>query len=193
MGAVVLAGCICLSAANASSSTTTDGPAHSPVPDQYYPRTDGLVLDGRGTLSWLGLRIYDATLWTESGDFDNRDFNQRIALRIEYHRSIPSRRLVATTRAEWERLAGQTDIPDLARADAWLTEAAAIWPDVEPGDFIITVVEPGGESRFFGTDGLLGVIDDPAFGPAFLSIWLHPETSRPELRTALIGGSTGET
>lgn len=183
---------ICFSPAAAVSSAATERVAHSLVPGEDYPRADGLSLRGHGTLSWLGLRIYDATLWTESGDFRTDGFDQRTALRIEYHRSIPARRLVGTTRSEWERLARQPDAPDLTRADAWLTMAGAIWPDVEPGDFLLTIVEPGGASSFFGQDGLLGVIDDPGFGPAFLSIWLHPGTSRPRLRTALIGAPTGE-
>jgi hypothetical protein len=33
----------------------------------------------------------------------------------------------------------------------------------------------------------LGEIADPAFGPAFFAIWLHPETSAPKLRSALLG------
>lgn len=192
LGAVIVAGHICLAPASASSSAMTDGEAQLLAPGHDYWRAEGLSLDGEATLSWLGLKIYDATLWTESGDFATRGFDQRIALRIEYHRSIPARRLVTTTRNEWKELAHQPGVPDLNRADAWLAEAASIWPDVEPGDFILTIVEPGGASRFYGPKGLLGTIDDPAFGPAFLSIWLHPATSRPELRTALIGGPTGE-
>lgn len=152
---------------------------------------EDLALDGRGTLSWLGLKIYEAALWSESGDFPAVGFDQRIAFRIDYHRSIPAQRLVSATRKEWRRLDGQDGIPDLSNADSWLSQVGSMWPDVEPGDYILTVVEPGGPSRFYGRDGLLGVVQDPAFGPAFLSIWLHPGTSRPELRAALTGEATG--
>lgn len=191
MGVIVAVAGWVLSPANASSSPAPESPAHSLAPGRDITHAESLTRDGQGTLSWLGLKVYDATLWTESGDFTARGFDQRIALRIDYHRSIPARRLVTTTRKEWGRLSRQPDVPDLAQADDWLVQVAAIWPDVKPGDFILTVVEPGGASRFFGPEGLLGVIEDPAFGPAFLAIWLHPETSRPRLRTALIGDSTG--
>ena len=42
--------------------------------------------------------------------------------------------------------------------------------------------------RFSFTFGqTLGGIEDPDFGRHFLNIWLSPDTSRPELRLALIG------
>jgi hypothetical protein len=58
---------------------------------------------------------------------------------------------------------------------------------VTPGDQLIARYDPGGATRFYGNDGLLGVIDDPKFGPAFLGIWLHPQTRAAELRAALLG------
>ena len=57
-----------------------------------------------------------------------------------------------------------------------------------PGDRIIAFWEPDGPTRFYGNNGLLGVIEDPRFGPAFLGIWLHPDTRAEDLRMALIGG-----
>jgi len=159
--------------------------------DSHHALLEGLQPDGRGSLSWLGIRIYDATLWTEYGDFATHGFEQRIVLRIDYQRAIRSDRLVATTRKEWQRLAAYPEVPGDDATEAWLDQVAAIWPDVEPGDFILTVVEPGGSSYFYGVEGLLGVIDDSAFGPAFLSIWLHPRTSRPDLRASLIGDTAG--
>lgn len=138
-------------------------------------------------MSWFGLRIYDAALWSEAQELGGEIFDQRVALRIQYHRSVDAERLVRVTREEWRNLDDHMEVPDQTRTEAWLAQAGSIWPDVGPGDFILTIVEPDGETRFYGPDGLLGVIDDPAFGPAFLSIWLHPRTSRPELRSALLG------
>ena len=65
---------------------------------------EGLATVGRASLSWFGLEIYDATLWTESGDFVDPGFDQRLALRIDYHRNISSRKLAERTRKEWRRL-----------------------------------------------------------------------------------------
>lgn len=177
----------------------TAGPAHSrsnSLPSSQNHDSGGTLSTsalqdmtalGQGSLSWFGLPIYDAALWSGRGDFERWGFGQRLALRIDYHRNIKAARLAERTRKEWNRLEGQLDLPAATVRDHWLSEVEAIWPDVAPGDFLVTIVEPGGPSAFFGPQGLLGVIDDPDFGPTFLSIWLHPETSRPDLRAALIG------
>lgn len=154
------------------------------------PRTsapEGLATVGRASLSWFGLDIYDATLWTETGDFAEPGFDQRLALRIDYHRTISSRKLAERTRKEWRRLDRHVRLPVDATVNEWLAALETMWPDVGPGDYIITIVEPGGQTRFEDSNGPLGVIEDPEFGPAFLSIWLHPRTSRPDLRMALVG------
>jgi len=177
-----IAAIVSMASAMAASAPRSGDPVQNSTAVGHPLLTDDLTLRGQGSLSWLGIRIYDAALWSESGDFDGR-----VALRIDYHRPITTERLVATTRREWQRLSDYPGIPDSERAETWLTAVSSIWPDVDPGDFILTVVEPGGASTFYGTGGLLGVVEDPAFGPAFLSIWLHPDTSRPELRTALLG------
>ncbi len=161
----------------ASTSTSESAPASM----------DGLSALGQASLSWLGIRIYDAMLWTEHGSFQPRGFDQKLALRIDYHRNIDAARLADTTRKEWQKLEGEVDLPEEARRNEWLAQVEAIWPDVKPGDYLVTVVEPGGACRFYSSRGLLGIIEDPEFGPAFLSIWLHPQTSRPELRAGLIG------
>jgi hypothetical protein len=148
---------------------------------------EGLSTLGQASLTWLGIPIYDATLWSERGSFQPWGFSQKLALRIDYHRNIDAARLAETTRKEWQKLEDDVNLPGEARRNEWLAQVEAIWPDVTPGDYIVTVVEPGGACRFYSPRGLLGIIEDPEFGPAFLSIWLHPQTSRPELRAGLIG------
>ena len=62
-------------------------------------------------------------------------------------------------------------------------------PTVEPGERIVTVLGEDGATRFYGSRGYLGTIEDPGFGPALLGIWLHPETRVADLRADLIGGA----
>jgi hypothetical protein len=64
---------------------------------------------------------------------------------------------------------------------------AQIWPDVSPGDSITTLVERDGPTRFFFNDEPIGVVADPDFGPALLTIWLHPASRSDKLRLALLG------
>lgn len=161
----------------------------APAAVSEHAGAHGLSTLGQGSLSWFGIPIYDATLWSEHGNFNPWKFDQRLALRIDYHRNIKASRLAETTAREWDKLEGQIQLPGHERRNQWLSLVEGMWPDVAPGDFIMTLVEPDGPTRFYGQGGLLGVVEDPDFGPAFLSIWLHPDTSRPDLRASLIGAS----
>jgi hypothetical protein len=145
-----------------------------------------LVEIGSGEMTWLGLDIYSARLLSDSGRFPDAAAGP-LALEITYRRAVSRERLVRTTQREWSRLARQLGLDDSAQTEAWLAQLARIWPDVTPGDRIIALREPAGPTRFYGNDGLLGVVADPDFGPAFLGIWLHPDTRAAELRSGLLG------
>ena len=148
---------------------------------------DALVEVGSGELTWFGLEVYQARLLSGQEDFQGLGGPAPVALEITYQRKISSDSLVSTTAKEWRRLRDELPLPTAERQQQWLDALADMWPDVTPGDRIIARVEPGGATRFFGNDGLLGVVDDPAFGPAFLGIWLHPKSRDSSLRAALLG------
>lgn len=147
----------------------------------------GLVEIGSGELRWLGMEVYEARLLNGGGRFEDMRESGPLALEITYRRNISRERLVRTTEREWSRLGRQLDLPGRERVGEWLDALATLWPDVAPGDRIAAVVQPGGPTRFYGNDSLLGEIPDPEFGPAFLGIWLHPATRAAELRAELIG------
>jgi hypothetical protein len=175
--ALALVFCIVLGATRDVEASASAGPL------------DQLVEVGSGEMRWLGMEIYDARLLNGSGRFVDLSVNGPTALEITYRRSIPRDRLVKTTAREWQRLERELDLPGRATVRDWLEQLAGIWPDVAPGDRILAVSEPGGATRFYGSAGFLGTIDDPAFGAAFLGIWLHPNTRAADLRAALIGAS----
>jgi hypothetical protein len=160
-------------------------PAHAnPASTQPF---EALVEVGSGELTWFGLQVYDARLLSGSPEFTGLNGAEPLALEITYRRKISSDRLVESTAKEWRRLQDELGLPGTERRQQWLGAVATIWPDVAPGDRIIARYEPGGPTIFYGNDGLLGVVDDPEFGPAFLGIWLHPETRDTSLRAALLG------
>lgn len=148
---------------------------------------DTLQEVGSGELTWFGLEVYEARLHSATPEFQGVGGTAPVALEITYRRNISSESLVKTTAKEWRRLRTELGLPGAERLQPWLDAVAEIWPDVTPGDRIIARVEPGGPTFFYGNDGLLGVVDDPGFGPAFLGIWLHPETRDASLRAALLG------
>jgi len=148
---------------------------------------DELVEVGSGEMRWFGMEIYDARLLNGSGRFAGVGIDGPVALEITYRRSIPRDRLVKTTEREWNRLERELGLPGRSTVRGWLAQLGDIWPDVGPGDRIIAISQPDGATRFYGNTGPLGTIDDPAFGAAFLGIWLHPNTRATDLRAALIG------
>jgi hypothetical protein len=58
---------------------------------------------------------------------------------------------------------------------------------VDEGRQLTGVFTPGQASQFFFDGKPIGEIADPEFGPAFFGIWLHPKTTAPKLRLALLG------
>jgi len=142
---------------------------------------------GGGQLSWLGFDIYDASLWTGSGRYEGFGPGQKVALSLWYQRSFTVDELLGITEKAWTRL---------GRDPAWrasrLASLRVLWSDVSPGQNMTTVVEAGGATRFYDEQRLVGRIDDPEFGPAFLAIWLDPRSIVRDLRVQLLGGSDGQ-
>jgi hypothetical protein len=91
--------------------------------------------------------------------------------------------LLRITDTAWRRLG---EVP-ADRRDRWLASLRPLWSDVRPGDNVTTVVVPGQATRFYDERGLMGQIDDPEFGPAFLSIWLDSRSVVADLRVQLLG------
>jgi len=165
---------LCLSplASQASSLPT-------PVLEQRYP----LQRVGNGGLRWLGFPIYDASLWTTTGRYQGFAPGETVALSLSYQRAFSRDDLLRITEAAWQRL-GQ---PEPAQRERWLDELRRIWSDVEPGDNVTTIVIAGGPTRFYDQKRRFGQLDDPAFGPAFLAIWLDPRSVVSDLRSRLLG------
>jgi hypothetical protein len=155
------------------------------LPDPVAEQLPELQPVGSGELRWLGRPIYDASLWTTEGRFQGFRAGEPVALSLWYQRSFSERELLRIVDFAWNRL----DLPANAPRQRWLEELARIWSDVEPGHNLTTVVVPGVETRFYDRDRLLGRIAEPAFGPAFLSIWLDARSPVRDLRAQLLGAA----
>jgi hypothetical protein len=152
----------------------------APVLEQGYP----LRKVGGGELRWLGMSIYDASLWTSTGRYAGFGNGETVALSLWYQRSFTRDELIRITETAWRRL-GNTD---QGQRERWVAELRRSWADVAPGQNVTTVVIPNGPTRFYDQRGRFGQVDDPAFGPAFLSIWLDPRSVVSDLRMRLVGG-----
>lgn len=158
-----------------------------PFTSVSFNAQSGLQPVGNGTIRWFGFTIYDASLWTGNGSFSNLADSLPVALHITYRKNIKSSELAARTKEEWEGL----EIYSPAERDKWEQQLTAIWPSVKPGDSITTLVSNDRRTHFYYNNELIHSIDDPEFGIALLSIWLHPDTSQPALRSKLIGQREG--
>ena len=149
-------------------------------------QAEGLREVGHGTLRWLGVRMYLATLWSADGRYGDRA-GQPLALSLAYQRRFSRAELIGITGSEWTRLG----LADAATRARWAATLERIWTDVEDGDEVTALVTPAAATRFYRADRLLGGIDDPAFGPAYLAIWLDARSAVGGLRTALISPPSG--
>ncbi len=140
---------------------------------------------GKGNYSWFGLSLYQARLWTDKKNFSTTAWlASSFALELIYARKLYGERIAVASIDEIKKLG----IGAPAQHDAWLAAMKKIFPDVEEGMQLTGVYVPGQATRFYRDGLFIGEVSDPEFGPAFFGIWLHPKTSAPKLRAALLGG-----
>ena len=144
------------------------------------PHLSAFEAVGSGTFRFFGMRIYDATLWSPNGKWDA---SQPYALELRYARQFDG---TAIARRSIEEMRAQRRFsPDTL--SKWNQQMRTIFPDVEPGDRLTGVRQPGYGVTFYSDTRKLGDIPDEAFANAFFNIWLHPSTSAPDLRNRLLG------
>ncbi len=139
-----------------------------------------LDIVGQARLTFLIWPIYDSRLYAIDGNYEQGQLPVR--LDIQYLRDVYAEDLVRHTQSEWQ----QQGLSD-AGQQQWLAALAQLLPDVREKDVLSLVVDTEGRSTFLINEQSLGQIKDPQFGQQFLNIWLSPNTSRPELRQALLG------
>ena len=150
------------------------------LPRTLDPAARDFRLLGSGRMTWFGLHLYDAALWSPAATFD---LEQPFALALRYVRSFKGERIAERSVVEIERLG----FGDASKRSRWGEAMKRIFPDVKAGDTLTGVYHPGQGAEFFHLDAPIGVISDPEFARAFFSIWLDPRTREPKLRARLTG------
>jgi len=139
---------------------------------------------GTGTYRWFGLKLYDATLWAARGSFRADTWSSApLAIELAYARSLKGEKIAEASVDEMKKLG----VGSPAQLRAWGEAMKRVFPDVDENTRLTGVYQPGQPTHFFRNGAPSGEIADPAFGPAFFAIWLHPNTSAPKLRAALLG------
>jgi hypothetical protein len=145
-------------------------------------------LQGSGRLRYFGLHIYDARLWVGEGFVPAQWEQHRLALELQYARSLRGDLIAERSLEEMRGIAAIDD----ARAQAWLARMREAFPDVGDGDRLTGLYLPGAGARFFHngrprSQWQDGERQDAELARRFFGIWLSPRTSQPALRSALLG------
>lgn len=164
----------------------------SGIPSPIASQLPNARLAGEGLLRWFGFRIYQARLFVGEG-YDHASATQGpsiqgpiqgpLALELTYKRSFDGQSIAERSADEIDSL----DIGTPAQRAQWSARMAELFPDITEGDRLTGILTASGQTLFVHNESLVGQIDDPAFGPAFFSIWLDERTSAPALRAQLIG------
>lgn len=146
------------------------------------PPLAGLQRGGQGTLRFWGIDIYQARLWVSPGFQADRYAALPLALTLAYQRDFSAKSIAERSLTEMKRI-GEFSTP---QATQWRQDLQAALPDIQAGDQLTGLYQPGGASVFQVKGRTVGEVKDPAFGPLFFGIWLSPRTSEPRLREALL-------
>jgi hypothetical protein len=147
------------------------------------PSPNSMQLVGEGTLRWLGLKIYDAKLFTSNASAETDLFRQPFALELIYARSLDGQKIAERSLEEIQKLG----IGKPEQHQRWLAQMIQIFPNVKEGDKIRGIYTPEKSAIFLLNDQPIGRVDDAVFAKAFFAIWLDPKTSEPKLRQSLLG------
>ena len=153
------------------------------APPELLDELPGANWRGGGVMRFMGMRIYDARLWspaTVTGD----GASQPLALELIYARSIKGDLIVSSSLREMQRVGTFSD----EQSARWAKAMAPLFPNIKAGDRITGVQRPGQSARFFYNGSLRGEVADAEFTRLFFGIWLSPRTSDPQLRQQLLSG-----
>ena len=152
-------------------------------PAEVGSELPGARLLGSGRLTFLGLHIYDARLWTADEFVADRFDRHPLALELQYGRTLYGRLIAERSLEEMKRQGGFSE----EQSERWLASMKQTFPDVNKGDRITGVQRPGESTRIFVNGTLRGELRDAEFTRRFFGIWLAPQTSEPKLRQSLLG------
>jgi hypothetical protein len=162
--------------ANPRTVTAATKPA---LPSAVLDEVPAFHQVGKGTHSYFGLKVYHVTLWATGARWNP---DEPHALDLESSRAISKDQLTDAGMGEMMRLGLGTP----QQLQTWRVEMDRLLPSVKQGDQLVIFCAPNHRTSFFYNGHTRGAINDPAFGPAFFSIWLDPRAKNPALRKSLL-------
>jgi hypothetical protein len=141
--------------------------AHPARADPHPPEVGRVLVEprlvGQSHYRFMLWRVFDAALWTGSGDFSWR---RPFALTLTYRRAFSAEALADRSIEEMARRG-------FAGAAALRPRLIECFADVAPGDRITGVSESASRARFFHNGAERCAIERPGFTRAFFGVWLE--------------------
>jgi hypothetical protein len=153
-------------------------------PPELATELPGASWRGGGATRFMGMRIYDARLWSPAA-ITGDGATQPLALELVYARNIKGEVIVTSSLREMQRVGSFSE----EQSARWGKAMAGLFPNIKVGDRITGVQRPGQSARFFHNGALRGEVADAEFTRLFFGIWLSPRTSDPQLRQQLLSGT----
>ncbi|MES0880681.1 chalcone isomerase family protein [Roseibium sp. SCP14] len=182
MNAVVKGPLIVLFVLTLAASSYLAQPAKADI-DPAFRSVPSAELVGKGRMTYLGFKIFDAELYAPKGTYSS---SAPFALKLTYLRKFKGRKIAESSVDEIRRQGGVSR----KQLEAWGKKMQAIFPNVSAGQSITGVRTANGSSVFYLGSRKIGSISDPAFTRRFFAIWLGNNTRNPGLRAKLVGAGS---
>ena len=137
-------------------------------------------LIGEGTLKVLMWEVYDLRLYTDGASFS---WKNKFMLEFDYKRELKRERVIDASLKEFKLQPNVTD-KDIK---AWEVYLEQVIQPVQKDTKAIVMWVPEGQIVFNYEGSPTSTIENEDFARAFLNIWLGEKTSRPKLRSQLLG------
>ena len=139
-------------------------------------------LIGEGTLKVLMWEVYDLRLYTDGTAFSWQD---KFMLEFDYSRELKKESVIDASLKEFKLQPNVTD-KDI---EAWNVYLEQVIQSVQKGTKASIMWVPEGQIVFNYEGSAPSTIENEDFARAFFNIWLGEKTSRPKLRSQLLGDS----
>ena len=139
-------------------------------------------LIGEGTLKVLMWEVYDLRLLTDGTPFS---WKNKFMLEFDYSRELKKESVIDASLKEFKL---QPNVSD-NDIKAWKVYLEQVIQSVQKGTKASVMWVPEGQIVFDYEGSPPLTIENEDFARAFLSIWLGEKTSRPKLRSQLLGDS----
>jgi hypothetical protein len=165
-------------------SERASSPTVPRAPQEVTAELPDAKLVGVARMRFFGLQVYTARLWAPAGFSRQAPMQTAFALELQYGLSLKGERIADRSMDE---IQAQGALP-ADKALRWRTFMVQTFADVNKGDRLVGMHQPGGTTRFWLNGVRRGEQREPEFAQRFFDIWLSAKTSEPAMRDALLSG-----